>query len=105
MIKQAVKQDIMTDDLLGQVNQLTPQERLQLVKQILAGLAAQWPTEPGPQRPRRSRLSSRFDSRRGQRMAAALEQLAAIHALAEITDPAAWERENRQDRALPGRGM
>jgi hypothetical protein len=38
----------------------------------------------------------------GQRMAAALEQLASIHALAEIADPAVWEREVRQDRVLLG---
>lgn len=34
----------------------------------------------------------------GQRMAAALEQLAAMNALAEITDPVAWEREMRSGR-------
>ena len=39
----------------------------------------------------------------GPRMAAVLEQLAAIHALADLTDPAAWEREIRQDRSLPDR--
>ncbi|MEW6378644.1 MAG: hypothetical protein AB1611_03430 [bacterium] len=39
----------------------------------------------------------------GQRMAAALEQLAAIHACAEMTDPAAWERDIREDRPLPDR--
>jgi hypothetical protein len=39
----------------------------------------------------------------GRRMAAALEQLAAMNALSEITDPVAWEREMRQDRVLVGR--
>ena len=39
----------------------------------------------------------------GIRMAAALERLAEIHALADINDAAAWEREARQERALPGR--
>ncbi len=39
----------------------------------------------------------------GQRMAATLEQLAAIDALAEVTEPARWEREIRQDRILPDR--
>ena len=39
----------------------------------------------------------------GQRMAAALERLAAIDALAEVTEPAKWEREIRQDRILPDR--
>jgi hypothetical protein len=39
----------------------------------------------------------------GERMAAALERLAKLRALAEIDDPAAWERATRQERALPGR--
>ena len=39
----------------------------------------------------------------GERMAAALERLAEIHALAEIDDAAAWERATRQERALPER--
>jgi len=42
-------------------------------------------------------------SEQGQKMAAILEQLAAIQALSDITDPVAWERETRQDRPLPGR--
>jgi hypothetical protein len=41
----------------------------------------------------------------GQRMVAALEQLAAINALSDLTDPAAWEREVRQDRPLPDREL
>lgn len=39
----------------------------------------------------------------GARMAAALERLAEIHALADIDDAAAWEREARQERVLPDR--
>jgi len=42
-------------------------------------------------------------TQQGQRMAATLEQLAAINALADLTDPVAWEREMRQDRPLPDR--
>ncbi|OQA44657.1 MAG: hypothetical protein BWY52_01555 [Chloroflexi bacterium ADurb.Bin325] len=41
----------------------------------------------------------------GARMAAALERLAEIHALADIDDAAAWERETRQERTLPGRDV
>jgi hypothetical protein len=41
---------------------------------------------------------------RGRRMAAALEELAARGGLAGITDPLGWEREQRADRELPGRG-
>jgi hypothetical protein len=39
----------------------------------------------------------------GQQLAAVLEQLAQIHALADITDPAGWERDVRTDRHLPDR--
>jgi hypothetical protein len=40
---------------------------------------------------------------RGQAMATLLEHLAARGALSDITDPVMWQRELRQDRALPGR--
>ena len=39
----------------------------------------------------------------GQQMADALSRLASSHAVADIPDPLAWEREIRQDRELPGR--
>jgi hypothetical protein len=39
----------------------------------------------------------------GRRMAEALERLAALGAVSSIPDPAAWQRETREDRALPGR--
>jgi hypothetical protein len=39
----------------------------------------------------------------GQRMAAALEKLAALKAASDIADPATWEREQRAERHLPGR--
>ncbi|MFH1115878.1 MAG: hypothetical protein V1792_18360 [Pseudomonadota bacterium] len=42
-------------------------------------------------------------SSRGQRMAEALEQLAEIHAVAEMQDAAGWERDTRHDRSLPDR--
>jgi len=40
---------------------------------------------------------------RGLKMAEALETLAEVNALADITDPVAWQREIREDRPLPGR--
>ena len=40
---------------------------------------------------------------RGLKMAEALEALAEVNALADITDPVAWQREIREDRPLPGR--
>jgi len=39
----------------------------------------------------------------GQQMADALEKLAHLNAAPAIADPAAWEREQREDRHLPGR--
>ena len=39
----------------------------------------------------------------GQRMARALERLAATNAFSEIEDPVAWQKEIRKDRPLPGR--
>lgn len=43
------------------------------------------------------------DGNQGQRMAAALERLAACATLDHIPDPAAWQRQTRADRPLPGR--
>lgn len=40
---------------------------------------------------------------RQERLAEALEQAAALNPFADITDPVAWQREQRQDRPLPGR--
>lgn len=39
----------------------------------------------------------------GKKMAEALEKLASVNALADIADPSAWQREQRQDRQLPDR--
>ena len=39
----------------------------------------------------------------GERMAAALEKLAASNAVADIEDPVEWQREIRRERPLPGR--
>jgi hypothetical protein len=39
----------------------------------------------------------------GAKMAEALEKLAALGTLTRIADPVAWQREQRQDRVLPGR--
>ncbi len=39
----------------------------------------------------------------GEKMAEALEKLAAIQALSDIANPEEWQREQRQDRDLPGR--
>ncbi len=49
-------------------------------------------------------LTTGVEPGQGQRMAAALEKIAAANMLAEI-DPVAWERDLRQDRSLPGRAL
>ena len=41
--------------------------------------------------------------KRGQQMAAVLEELAQMPDPAPIQDPVAWQREQRRDRVLPGR--
>ena len=40
---------------------------------------------------------------RRERLTAALAQAVALNPFAEIVDPVAWQREQRQDRSLPGR--
>lgn len=40
---------------------------------------------------------------RRDRLAAAVAQAVALNPFAEIVDPVAWQREQRQDRSLPGR--
>ncbi|HKH43827.1 MAG TPA: hypothetical protein VKM72_04100 [Thermoanaerobaculia bacterium] len=52
---------------------------------------------------RDERFSSSRAAHAGERMAAALENLAASQAVASIEDPVAWQREVRRDRPLPGR--
>ena len=42
---------------------------------------------------------------RGQQMAAVLNELAQLPERTLIADPVAWQREQRQDRALPGRDI
>lgn len=52
---------------------------------------------------RDERFSASRAADAGERMAAALEKLAASQAVASIEDPGAWQREVRRDRPLPGR--
>lgn len=50
----------------------------------------------------KSRKQSATDGGGRLRLASALERLVAMNPFAE-TDPVTWEREQRHDRALPGR--
>ncbi len=52
---------------------------------------------------RDERFSASRAADTGEKMAAALEKLAASGAVAGIEDPVAWQREVRRDRRLPGR--
>ena len=52
---------------------------------------------------RDERFSASRRAHAGERMAAALEKLAASRAVASIEDPVAWQREIRRDRPLPDR--
>jgi hypothetical protein len=48
-------------------------------------------------------LKDKIAQGQGKEMAAALEKLAASNAFADISDPVAWQREERLDGQLPGR--
>jgi hypothetical protein len=43
------------------------------------------------------------DAKRGKRIKDSLIQLGKMKAFSDITDPVAWQRSTRKDRALPGR--
>jgi hypothetical protein len=87
---------------------------LRTYKAVLKGDRIEWsddaPTYLAPERAVAVQVTvldeepmSTANQSQGQRMAAALEQLAAVHAFAEMSDPAAWESEIRKDRPLPDR--
>ncbi|MGH9434344.1 MAG: hypothetical protein ACRD3T_22695 [Terriglobia bacterium] len=79
-------------------------------KAVLRGNRLEW-SEQVPERLTEDRpvsvqvtvLEGEANTGQGHRMADALEKLARLNALADIPDPTAWEREQRQDRQLPGR--
>jgi hypothetical protein len=51
-----------------------------------------------------SNANSGIDRKQKQKqLAEALAQAAALNPYGDITDPVAWQREQRQDRPLPGR--
>jgi hypothetical protein len=89
---------------------------LRTYKAILRGNLLEWSGE-APEYPEKEQavevhvtiLREAADSQRvmaqGKRMAAALEKLAALDTLSEISDPSAWQREQRQDRSLPDRDV
>jgi hypothetical protein len=86
---------------------------MQTYRAILKGNRLEWsdaePTDLSPEQPVQVTILDTPDSTdpvdRGQRMAKALERLAATNALAQISDPVTWQREIRKDRPLPDREM
>jgi hypothetical protein len=74
---------------------LSPGEKLRIIQLLLQSLGNLWnaivpPASPKALIPQRSPVSI-------------LNQLAAINACSSIPDPVSWQREQRQDRELPGR--
>ncbi|HEV2177773.1 MAG TPA: hypothetical protein VGW33_11320 [Terriglobia bacterium] len=77
-------------------------------KAVLRGNSLEWseevPERLAQDRPVEVRVTILEPSAgQGQRMAEALERLARLNALSSIADPVAWERQQREDRELPGR--
>ena len=85
---------------------------MQTYRAILRGNRLEWtdsePTDLNPDQPVQVAIVKARDHpdaiTQGQRMAKALERLAASNALADIKDPVAWQRELRKDRPLPNQG-
>ena len=88
---------------------------LNTYRAVLKGSHLEWRGEAPPEISEERAVSvevtvlpdKRFSSSRapdaGERMADALEKLAASRAVADIEDPVEWQREIRRDRPLPGR--
>jgi hypothetical protein len=84
---------------------------MQTYRAILKGDRLEWtdsePTDLNPEQPVQVTILDVPDhtdtTTQGQRMAQALERLAAANAFSEIQDPVEWQREIRKDRPLPGR--
>ncbi len=81
--------------ILPLVESLPQADKFQLMQSLLTQLA--WEQGLSLQMQSKSKISQ------GQQMAAVLQRMADRHALSHIDDPAAWQREIRKDRPLPGR--
>ena len=81
--------------ILPLVESLPQADKFQLMQSLLTQLA--WEQGLFLQN------QSKEKSSQGKRMAAVLQRMADRRALSHIDDPAAWQREIRKDRPLPGR--
>lgn len=77
------------------VESLPLPEKFQLMQLLLTYLA--WEEGLSLHVPNKPKI------KRGQSMASVLQRMADRNALSHISDPAAWQREIRKDRPLPGR--
>jgi hypothetical protein len=81
---------------------------LRTYKAVLRGNRVEWiDTPPAPTRATPVHITLLEESveapqARGQEMARALEALAQGGGLSSIPDPVGWQREQRQERTLPG---
>ena len=82
-------------NILPLVESLPQADKFQLMQSLLAQLA--WEQGLSLQ------IQPKPKVNQGQQMAAVLQRMADRHALSHIDDPAAWQREIRKDRPLPGR--
>ena len=82
--------------ILPLVESLPQTDKFQLMQSLLTQLA--WEQGLFLQAQAKPKISQ------GQRMAAVLQRMADRQAVSSIDDPAAWQQEIREDRALPGRG-
>ena len=81
---------------------------LSTYKAVLLGNRLEWSEKAPPDLPegRPVRVSVTIleaAPSQAQAMADALERLARLNTVSSIADPVAWEREQREDRELPGR--
>lgn len=82
---------------------------LRTYKAVLRGNRIEWiDAPPAPTRPTPVHITLLEESAepirpRGQEMARVLEALAQGGGLSGIADPMSWQREQRQERMLPGR--
>ncbi|WPD21468.1 MAG: hypothetical protein Q3M24_17120 [Candidatus Electrothrix aestuarii] len=95
MEKMQKPQKMSLGKILPLVESLPQADKLHLMQSLLTQLA--W--DQGISR----LVQEKIENGRGRSMAAVLQRMADRGALSHIDDPAAWQREIRKDRPLPGR--
>jgi uncharacterized protein (DUF488 family) len=83
------------NEVLIQVQSLTPDEQLRLLEELAALIRQRVISQ--------NQDANLSHSLRGQEIVDILEKIAASNIFANVSDPVEWQRELRQDRPLPGR--